>query len=39
MVKTVKMAKTLEDGVWTVCLARTVKAVKEKTLKDRKQRH
>ena len=35
-------AKTLENGVWTVCLALTVetlKTLKEKTLKDKKSRH
>ena len=42
MVKTVKTVKTLENGVWTVCLALTVetlKTLKEKTLKDKKSRH
>ena len=40
--KTVKTVKTLENGVWTVCLALTVetlKTLKEKTLKDKKSRH
>ena len=42
MVKTVKTAKTLENGVWTVCLAltvKTLKTLKEKTLRDKKSRH
>ena len=42
MVKTVKTVKTLENGVWTVCLAltvKTLKTLKEKTLRDKKSRH
>ena len=38
----VKTVKTLENGVWTVCLALTVeklKTLKDKTLKDKKPRH
>ena len=40
--KTVKTVKTLENGVWTVCLAltvKTLKTLKEKTLRDKKSRH